>query len=773
MAVRTCVVAVDLRPLADPNYKGRGVGRLSANIVRSARKYIPDGLDVTVIGILDRPATELSGDIRRLPSHIVPNAGDALRLGATAILTLSPMTHDPLFTLRLVADPSIFAASVVYDFIPHFEPDRYLPSASTRYSYLSSLSVLPGYDLYYPISRSTGEELVQILDTQESSIQVIGAPINDMIARVPQPVRGHVLFVGGGDARKRVDIAIKAHRESRTARGLPLEIVGNYSEQERRRLHSVHREGDAGDLGELRFHGHLTDRQVATLYRGALAVLVPSAGEGFSIPVVEGMAGGAPVVASDIPAHRELVPSPDLLVDVDDVAGFAAALDDVLGDGVLAKKVVAAQNEVWPRYTPEVQARIVWQRFFQSYSSFAGVDGCSAPAVLRGAKPKVAFLSPAPPARSGVADYSATCLAAFGKYVDVDLFSPAPARPLAGVQRQELVTDFAFLSPRYDQTVSVMGNSDHHLAIFHRLMERGGACIEHDNRLLGFYSILLGRDRATKVAEAELARPLFPGELDGWLADEAQLNATFLGELASVASPLILHSRVTQRLVSERFGVEAAALPFCIYRDSAEALDPASRAAARERLGFRDGEIVISTFGLVDRTKAPRECVWALEWLLSWGYTVRLCFVGNFLGHTDGAAELAEELGVSHAVRTFDHQVPEADYLDYLRASDFGIQLRTHLLGGLSGGLLDCLAAGLPTVANLDLATAMDCPSYVSQIPDEPSPILLAEALANMIDGRPSAVKLREERDGFRAARSPDVYARGLCDILGFDIAHP
>ena len=52
--------------------------------------------------------------------------------------------------------------------------------------------------------------------------------------------------------------------------------------------------------------GGLSDRQVEALVSGACALLCPSHAEGFSLPVVEALASGAPVIASDIPAHREV-----------------------------------------------------------------------------------------------------------------------------------------------------------------------------------------------------------------------------------------------------------------------------------------------------------------------------------------------------------------------------------------------------------------------------------------------------------------------------------
>ncbi len=50
----------------------------------------------------------------------------------------------------------------------------------------------------------------------------------------------------------------------------------------------------------------LGDQQVWQILKSARALLCPSFAEGFSLPVVEALASGTPVIASDIPAHREV-----------------------------------------------------------------------------------------------------------------------------------------------------------------------------------------------------------------------------------------------------------------------------------------------------------------------------------------------------------------------------------------------------------------------------------------------------------------------------------
>lgn len=70
---------------------------------------------------------------------------------------------------------------------------------------------------------------------------------------------------------------------------------------------------------------NLSDHQVARLIRGAAALLSPSFAEGYNLPVMEARALGAPVIASDIPVHRELAADAQL-IDALDGPGWVAAI---------------------------------------------------------------------------------------------------------------------------------------------------------------------------------------------------------------------------------------------------------------------------------------------------------------------------------------------------------------------------------------------------------------------------------------------------------------
>ena len=89
----------------------------------------------------------------------------------------------------------------------------------------------------------------------------------------------------------------------------------------------------------VRFLPYLDDSGLKRLYGSASAFLMPSRREGFGLPLLEAMSCGTPVVASDIPCHREVAGEAALLVGPDDEAGWVAAVKRVLGDQVLRERL--------------------------------------------------------------------------------------------------------------------------------------------------------------------------------------------------------------------------------------------------------------------------------------------------------------------------------------------------------------------------------------------------------------------------------------------------
>ncbi len=768
----TPTLILDLRCLQDESYRERGVGRHALGLLRHARANSPFARTHPVVGIIDPALPALGEAVRGLVDRIQPT-GYVPEMRGCRFVQLSPMTHDPLFVARLAGSPDCLAAAAVYDFIPFDFPARYLTDAARRLDYNVQLAWLSGYDLFMPISRASADRLHALLDVAAGDVTVTGAPLDPGFERIAEAAHTHILdgrhllVIGGADWRKNVECPIRAHGGCAAMRdaGVPLVVTGHYAPAQVAELERLHLDS-GGQPGQLRVPGHVSEAELVRLYREAFCVVTASRAEGFSLPVIEAMAAGVPSVASRIPAHRELVGDDALLFEPDDAAALSAVLAHAT-QPAWRQAVVAQQAAVWPRFRTAEVARLFWS----AIEARAERDGPLLPPPAR--RPRVALLSPVPPDPSGVADYTAACCAELGRRVDLHVFTetkhPAPiantvVRPLSALP---------MLSPEYDRVIGVMGNSHYHTAIFELLMRYGGACICHDVRLVGFYAAMLGWPRAIATAEAELGRALGPGELDAWLADESKLKATFLGELAASTEPFMLHSPPVARIVAERFAIEPVCLPFSIYRPwSPEELRLDARQAARRRLGVGDDEILIATFGFVASTKGPEECIWALDLLRGWNVPARLVFVGaSLMGDMAPLIRLRESLGLGRHVEFIERFANEAVYRDYLLAADYGIQLRLYGMGAMSGALLDCIAAGLPSVANQDMADAIGSPGFVRRVPDNLAPLLVAEAIADMIAGNQSAERDGAQRRGFEAEHNFARYSEQLLQTLGLSAA--
>lgn len=139
------------------------------------------------------------------------------------------------------------------------------------------------------------------------------------------------------DPIKRLDLLLDA--AARVADGaLRVVLIGRGTEERRLRERAV----ALGLGGRVVFPGEVVD--AARLFRGFDVYAATSAKEGMPLAPLEAMALGVPVLASDIPAHRELLgdASPGLVAGGPDA--FADALRGVLADGAARAALAAEQR---------------------------------------------------------------------------------------------------------------------------------------------------------------------------------------------------------------------------------------------------------------------------------------------------------------------------------------------------------------------------------------------------------------------------------------------
>ena len=142
------------------------------------------------------------------------------------------------------------------------------------------------------------------------------------------PASPIVLHVGSTIARKRIDDLLGVFARVRSVRpGVRLIRVGGPLTASQRNF--AERLGISGAITTLPV---ISRAVLAAVYRRASIVLQPSSSEGFGLPVLEAMACGTPVVASDLPALREVGGAVCEYGTVGDTAGWASLVLRLLDD---------------------------------------------------------------------------------------------------------------------------------------------------------------------------------------------------------------------------------------------------------------------------------------------------------------------------------------------------------------------------------------------------------------------------------------------------------
>lgn len=113
-------------------------------------------------------------------------------------------------------------------------------------------------------------------------------------------------------------------------------------------------------MATVRFTGCVTDEELAALYRGAAALVLPSLYEGFGLPVLEAMSCGTAVIASTAAALPEVAGDAALLVDPLSIDAIASALvrlasDDALREELRARGLKRATRFSWDRTARRVE----------------------------------------------------------------------------------------------------------------------------------------------------------------------------------------------------------------------------------------------------------------------------------------------------------------------------------------------------------------------------------------------------------------------------------
>lgn len=196
------------------------------------------------------------------------------------------------------------------------------------------------------VSEFSRRELRELLGVDAS---VVYGGVDPRFAPGERAARPYVLCVASHTARKNLRALVPA-AEALAREGMELRVAGGHRPQFA---------AESG-LGALNLLGPVDDAELPALYAGASAFVLPSVYEGFGLPVLEAMASGTPVVASNATALPEtcggaarlVAPEPEALRD---------ALLGLLGDEaeqarLRAAGLARAADFTWERTASGVDA---------------------------------------------------------------------------------------------------------------------------------------------------------------------------------------------------------------------------------------------------------------------------------------------------------------------------------------------------------------------------------------------------------------------------------
>lgn len=626
---------------------------------------------------------------------------------------LMPNVHYPLGFERCPV------VTTLHDLIPRVMPERFRPQMGEALwrDYLERCRQMGGSNCWVVgVSEASCEDFRRLEPTAAARLRCVYHASNysrfwpyQQGDRLSDP--SYVLYVGGFDPRKNMDEALRAFAAfvaSPDRANVRFKVVCAYDRESYDRYYALAR--TLGVERQLDLLGYVTDDELGFLFRGASVFFFPSLYEGFGLPVLDALACGVPVVASETSSIPEIAGEHVVYCDPMNVANMAHAL----------RTAWDLRDPDHPRRTAAVaHAReFRWEKSARQYLDIlceAGAAGAAAAAARSRCtrrRPRVAYLSPWPPQKTGVASYSYHLMPELLARMDVTLFveTPEESLPMAGLEIRN-IDQYPALAGEFDSAIYHLGNGLTHIKIYEHAWRIPGVIVLHDFNIHPFFHHgFLGHPREALYEEALTQY--------GAEGREAWAHYRLTGErpevwqfpmchpIARRSRATIVHSRwVGSRLeqVDNLVRIHHGAQPDEVRREQADEREVLAQLAPDMDTYW------IGVFGFINRHKRVDSVLAAAGVLVAKGFPVRVLIVGEVNDDRVDLAEAARRAGIADFIHHVGY-VTEKSLLQYLRAVDVVCNLRYPTMGESSGTLFHSLAAGKATVVS-------DCGSF-SEIPD-------------------------------------------------------
>lgn len=224
-------------------------------------------------------------------------------------------------------------------------------------NYRLELRLLKRAKLFFTVSHAAKADIARSMNLPAAKIKVAYNGVN-LSTTDPRVVGNYFLYVGGLEVRKSVITLLRAMVLLSERTPVKLILAGSLraATPEVRKLLEERR-----DLFELR--EGVSDEELTKLYRNARALVFPSLEEGFGLPLVEAMALGCPVIASDIEVFKEIGTGASLFFKAGDDRDLLRCLTEFEANPSLGERLSQAG--------PRAAAKFTWAKMAEEvYSSY-------------------------------------------------------------------------------------------------------------------------------------------------------------------------------------------------------------------------------------------------------------------------------------------------------------------------------------------------------------------------------------------------------------------
>lgn len=310
-----------------------------------------------------------------IPAHTMPLVYP--RRTINTIHDIAFFRDKTLYRSDRVKTDKVFFRKIVQLFVKIITHGKY-SSASTDYLYWSTEFALRKAKKIITVSNYTKQEILEAYPkTGANKIRVIHNGYNNELYRVisdQEKIKQvlekysleapYFLYVGRLEKKKNTPALIEAMavlRENRPGVKEKMVLIGDASYGYDEVKYTIEEFNLHKDI---LMPGWVEEEDLPYIFNSATAFIFPSKHEGFGIPILQAMACGVPIAASDIPVFREVAGDAILYFDQQDKVSIAKALsrlaeDEQLRNTLREKGLAWAPNFSWEKCARETLKEII------------------------------------------------------------------------------------------------------------------------------------------------------------------------------------------------------------------------------------------------------------------------------------------------------------------------------------------------------------------------------------------------------------------------------